>query len=344
MHAESCAGGVRTVQHRGSRKTYLFERGDTRFETHTNFKSKRSARHPPLRLVVTRVVGEREHAQSISQNTLSIQNGWVGADKKQPHSLFMETTKDVLQPHGARPVLRMQGTKPRLAAAMSRHQVSRKVLAMDLTGSASFPLPERTSYLGALLTVVAVGLWLTYIVALTLAWAKNPPRSTSDIRWSSNHGPSEGSAGPPSFPIELVCSAAEGCGIALHYSGQTPLSAKCAASVANQGCVTAAYGERLRTALCYSDQPEDGIYAFHTASANASLGLLGVSEDPLMECAAMLEPQCSNACGPPVSLLLMDPLSLFPLCALLTEAALYTRQNGFPPPPRPHPTPLCGHH
>ena len=257
----------------------------------------------------------------------------------------METTKDVLQPHGARPVLRMQGTKPRLAAAMSRHQVSRKVLAMDLTGSASFPLPERTSYLGALLTVVAVGLWLTYIVALTLAWAKNPPRSTSDIRWSSNHGPSEGSAGPPSFPIELVCSAAEGCGIALHYSGQTPLSAKCAASVANQGCVTAAYGERLRTALCYSDQPEDGIYAFHTASANASLGLLGVSEDPLMECAAMLEPQCSNACGPPVSLLLiLDPLSLFPLCALLTEAALYTRQNGFPPPPRPHPTPLCGHH
>lgn len=136
----------------------------------------------------------------ISQNTLSIQNGWVGADKKQPHSLFMETTKDVLQPHGARPVLRMQDTKPRLAAAMSRHQVSRKVLAMDLTGSASFPLPERTSYLGALLTVVAVGLWLTYIVALTLAWAKNPPRSTSDIRWSSNHGPSEGSAGPPVLP------------------------------------------------------------------------------------------------------------------------------------------------
>lgn len=150
---------------------------------------------------------------------------------------------------------------------------------MDLTGGADLPLPERRSYLGALLTVGALGLWFTYIVTLTLAWAKNPPRSTSDIRWSQSQGPSQGS-GPPSFPIELVCSAAEGCSMALHYSGQTPLSARCAASVANQSCVTAAQGERLSTALCYSDQPYDGLYA---AIDNASLGVLSVSEAPLME-------------------------------------------------------------
>ena len=71
--------------------------------------------------------------------------------------------------------------------------------------------------------------------------------------------------------------------MALYYSGQTPLSARCAASVANQSCVTAAQGERLRTALCYSDQPDDGLYA---AINNASLELLSVIEDPLMECAS----------------------------------------------------------
>ena len=154
---------------------------------------------------------------------------------------------------------------------------------MDLTGGTELPLPvERRSYLGALLTVGALGLWVTQIVVLTLAWAKNPPSSTSDIRWSQSQGPSQGS-GPPSFPIELVCSAAEGCSMALHYSGQTPLSARCAASVANQSCVTAAQGERLRTALCYSDQPDDGLYA---AIDNASLELLSVTEAPLMECAS----------------------------------------------------------
>lgn len=155
---------------------------------------------------------------------------------------------------------------------------------MDLTGGTDFPLPERRSYLGALLTVGALGLWVTHIVTLTLAWANNPPPSTSDIRWSQSQGPFQGS-GPPSFPIELVCSAAEGCGVALHYSGQTPLSARCAASVANQSCVTAAQGERLSTALCYSDQPEDGLYA---RIDNASLAVLSVSEAPLMECVARL--------------------------------------------------------
>lgn len=170
----------------------------------------------------------------------------------------------------------------RKCLAMSRRDIHRRFLALDLTGGADLPLPERRSYLGALLTVGALGLWVTYIVTLTLAWAKNPPRSTSDIRWSQSQGPSQGS-GPPSFPIELVCSAAEGCSMALHYSGQTPLSARCAASVANQSCVTAAQGERLSTALCYSDQPYDGLYA---AIDNASLGVLSVSEAPLMECAA----------------------------------------------------------
>ena len=131
---------------------------------------------------------------------------------------------------------------------------------MDLTGGTELPLPERRSYLGALLTVGALGLWVTLCVVLTLAWAKNPPPSTSDIRWSQSQGPFQGS-GPPSFPIELICSAAEGCSMALHYSGQTPVSARCAASVANQSCVTAAQGERLSTALCYSDQPDDGLYA-----------------------------------------------------------------------------------
>ena len=251
----------------------------------------------------------------------------------------METTQDVPKQPGAGPARRMVDPnampKARLTARMSRHHVprkvlSRKVLAMDLTSSASFPLPERTSYLGALLTMVAVGLWLTYIVTLTLVWAKNPPRSTSDIRWSSGHDPFGGS-GPPSFPIELVCSAAEGCGIALHYSGQTPVSAKCAASVANKGCVTAAQGERLSTALCYSDQPEDGLYAFHAAIANASLGLLSVSEAPLMECAA-----CPNLRTLPCTL---DRGSTIP-----KPPHSCVRQKGFPPPPWPHPAPLCRHH
>ena len=40
---------------------------------------------------------------------------------------------------------------------------------MDLTGGTELPLPERRSYLGALLTVGALGLWITHIVVLTLA-------------------------------------------------------------------------------------------------------------------------------------------------------------------------------
>lgn len=132
------------------------------------------------------------------------------------------------------------------------------------------------------MTVLVCSIW--YATSATVQFFSSPPKTVTEIRWTSMHSPIDRTSDDaPTFPIELQCDSPAGCGIAVRYSGLTSLSRHCHASMASlaSSCKTLSNGERLSTRICYSDQPDDGIYGLF--APNGSIKVISVSEAPLME-------------------------------------------------------------
>ena len=146
--------------------------------------------------------------------------------------------------------------------------------------------PDKRTLVGATLSLACVVGFAVYAIRAIIGLFSSPPPQNVQILWSSMLGPEPQG---PRFPIELGCSAPDGCTFVWHYSGGSPRSAKCKEALpelhGSGQCMHVAYGETLaNAALCYSDLPFDGLVAFHgndsASTTTPGVYVTGVTEVP----------------------------------------------------------------
>lgn len=143
------------------------------------------------------------------------------------------------------------------------------------------PAPKTVQ--GFLLTFAAMALLIAYTVIESLKFRDAPFPKSAELKWTVVDGPIGGVGNGPLFPMNIVCQAASGCLLALSYSGQRGSSANCRAATAAAGAplqhgqiVSLLNGEAVTTFACYTDNPEDGLFAYHNGTSPFGVGVTSI--------------------------------------------------------------------
>ena len=147
--------------------------------------------------------------------------------------------------------------------------------------------PHAKDSAGGVLTLIALAALATWTTIGFLDFEKAPLPKDSELKWTVADGPVTVPVNSaPLFPMRVACLAQSGCVVALRYSGVSTSSANCAAATTSAGstllpggAVQLAQNEAVDALACYTDNPEDGFFTFHSGASPFGIGVTSTPND-----------------------------------------------------------------
>jgi len=159
--------------------------------------------------------------------------------------------------------------------------VRSSVKAIDHFGEKD-PLPK--SVVGGVSTILAVLLFVGFVVYRVISFTLEPNDMIITARWTIVDGPVTPG---PLYPMLVECLAEQGCSVALRYSGESTFSSACvsaSAQVPNPGSILLAGGlvqlvksEVVLALVCYTDDPRDGLISWHNGTSPFGIAIESVA-------------------------------------------------------------------